>query len=179
MSERMHVTTHFLQMHTPPKRDAVAPPADTQVAQAHTLSPSCYRDLYNGVGAPWLWYERSDLPDSEISQLIADPTVSIYTLEHAGKIAGYTELRRQPVSEIQILYFGLLPSQIGKGLGRYFLDWTVREAFSMEIKRLWVHTCSLDHPRALSAYQQVGFTPYRRESGWVNIPDKAVERQRE
>jgi GNAT superfamily N-acetyltransferase len=178
MSERMHVTTHFLQMHSPPAGGALTTPAETKVVQAHNLSPSLYRDLYNGVGAPWLWYERSEIPDNEISQLIGDPAVTIYKLQHAGKTAGYTELRRQPIGEIQILYFGLLPSHIGKGLGRYFLDWTVREAFSMEIKRLWVHTCSLDHPRALTAYQQAGFASYRRESGWVSIPDTAIERQR-
>ncbi len=178
MSERMHVTTHFLQMHALPSANAQLPPANTKVVQAHDLAPSAYRDLYNGVGAPWLWYERSELSDREILKLISEPSVTIYTLQHAGVIAGYTELRRQPQREIQILYFGLLPTHIGKGLGRYFLDWTVREAFSTGIDRLWVHTCSLDHPRALSAYQRAGFATYRRESGWVSIPDGAIARQR-
>lgn len=178
MSERMHVTTHFLQMHAAPSGDALPSPADTCVVQARGLAPSFYRDLYNGVGAPWLWYERSELSDKEIGQLITEPEVTLYTLQHAGETAGYTELRRQPKNEVQILYFGLLPPQIGKGLGQYFLDWTVREAFSMKIRRLWVHTCSLDHPRALSAYQQAGFETYRRESGWVSIPDGALKRQR-
>ena len=178
MSERMYVTTHFLQMHTPPNEDAVPAPSDTQVVPARNVSASDYRDLYNGVGAPWLWYERSELSDQEITQLITEPSVTIYTLQSAGETAGYTELRRQPKHEMQILYFGLLPKHIGKGLGQFFLDWTVREAFSMDIKRLWVHTCSLDHPRALAAYQQSGFAPYRRESGWVSIPDAALQRQR-
>ncbi len=101
----------------------------------------------------------------------------IYVLKCEGDIAGYAEMQTTG-DETQLLYFGLLPSFIGRGLGGFFLDWTVRKAFSSGISRLWVHTCSLDHPRALDAYKRVGFQPFRRESGWVTIPDDALERQR-
>lgn len=177
MSERMHVTTHFLQMHTAPEMPAIAPPADARALHTRDLSPTSYRNLYNGVGAPWLWYERSALSDHALSKLIRDPAVTIYTFHQGDKLVGYTEMRRQTSAEVQVLYFGLLPGFIGQGLGRYFLDWSVREAFSEQIDRLWVHTCSLDHPRALDSYKRVGFMPYRRESGWVTIPSQALSRR--
>ncbi len=177
MSERMHVTTHFLQMHAAPELPARQLPDGVRVTHERSLTPQAYRDLYNGVGASWLWYERSDISDRELEVCIRAPDVSIFALYDQDELAGYTEMRRHPSSEIQILYFGLLPDSIGKGLGGCFLDWTVREAFSQGIERLWVHTCSLDHPRALDSYKRVGFVPYRRESGWVTIPQSAIARQ--
>lgn len=179
MSKRTHVTTRFLQMHHVPARSGSACAADIKIVHERALSPTAYRDLYNGVGAPWLWYERSELPDNELAALIEDPTVSIYTLRESAEIVGYAELRHAPKDEMQILYFGLMPAHIGKGLGHYFLEWTVRTAFAEGIKRLWVHTCSLDHPRALAAYERAGFSTYREESGWVRIPEHALERQRQ
>ena len=29
------------------------------------------------------------------------------------------------------------------------------------LARVWVHTCSLDHPRALDFYRKSGFVPYK------------------
>ncbi len=177
MTERIHVTTHFLHMHHAPAGCLSPPECDIQIKHERSLTPAAYRALYNGVGAPWLWYERSVLSDSELAALIVDPAVSIYTLHQADEILGYTELRHGPKDETQILYFGLMPCHIGKGFGHYFLEWTVRTAFAAGIKRLWVHTCSLDHHRALASYERVGFTQYRQESGWVRIPDHAIERK--
>ncbi|MCP4448588.1 MAG: GNAT family N-acetyltransferase [Myxococcales bacterium] len=177
MNERMHVTTHFLQMHHVGEGRDVACPAETSVVRSHDLSPELYRRLYNDVGTRWLWYERSELNDKDLSQLIGDPAVSIYTLMHKGEVAGFTELRHTADEGIQILYFGLMPTHIGLGLGRYFLDWIVRTTFVDEPQRLWVHTCSLDHPSALTTYEQAGFTTYRRESGWVTIPAQALARR--
>jgi len=176
MSQRIHVTTYFLQMFEAPAGNSLAAPPQVQVEPANTMSSSQYREIYNEVGAPWLWYERSDLSDAALDPLIQDPAVSIFTLQCGGEIAGFTELRKGDEKDLQILYFGLRPKWIGKGLGTFFLDWTVRYAFARKPERLWVHTCSLDHPRALATYHKVGFSTFRQESGWVTIPAAAVER---
>ena len=33
---------------------------------------------------------------------------------------------------------------------------------ALGVRRVWVHTCTLDHPRALSFYLQAGFVAYER-----------------
>jgi hypothetical protein len=38
----------------------------------------------------------------------------------------------------------------------------VDDAWSRNPQRVWVHTCSLDHPKALGCYQQAGFTMFDR-----------------
>lgn len=177
MSGRISVTTYFLEMSAPPDSPALPCPAHTNVVEAAKLEPETYQELYNAVGAPWLWYERTELPSQDLAKLISAPGVSIYLLQHKGGTAGYAELRATEDNQIQILYFGLIASFIGLGLGRYFLEWTVRRAFESSIDRLWVHTCSLDHPRALETYEAVGFVQYKQESGRVSIPQNALRRR--
>ncbi|MBL4636320.1 MAG: GNAT family N-acetyltransferase [Kofleriaceae bacterium] len=178
MSERMEVTTYFLEMSEATDQPQAPCPEETSVSRT-SPSARAYLALYEGVGIRWLWYERSELPINELQALIGDSRVAIHTLYHCGEVAGYSEIRRDPNGTTQILYFGLLPRFIGKGLGRYFLDWTVAHAFEGRTKRVRVHTCSLDHSRALSTYLDAGFREYKRESGWVTIPTLALKRQNE
>lgn len=77
-------------------------------------------------------------------------------------MAGWSELERHQ-DEVQVAYFGLLPPFVGKGWGRFWLDWTVRKAWQPAPKRVWVHTCELDHPAALPLYEKLRFVPYRTE----------------
>lgn len=185
MSERLQVTTYFLEMMAPPRREATPAPVGAAVERAAGLSASAYRELYLEVGSPWLWYERADLPDAELEALLREEGVAVYLLMYKGKCAGFSEFRESTTKsgarEVQILYFGLKNPFIGKGLGRYFLDWSVQQSFRLETQqetqRLWVHTCSLDHERALSTYEAAGFQEFRREYGFVRIPDEALERQ--
>ena len=65
--------------------------------------------------------------------------------------AGYFELNTL-ANEVEIAYFGLLPNFIGKGLGGGFLSVAIEKAWEQNKKRVWVHTCNLDHPNALKNY---------------------------
>ncbi len=176
MSSRMHVTTYFLERLKAPTQLPQLP-NNTEVRRVTNIDLETYRELYQSVGAPWLWYERSELDDDTLGSLINDPKVSIHTLRHDGQVAGYAELRSTSTHETQILYFGLRPACIGKGLGLRFLDWTIHHAFGAGTRRLWVHTCSLDHDRALTTYKRAGFDVYQQESGWVTIPEAALARK--
>jgi len=69
-----------------------------------------------------------------------------------------------------VAYFGLLPHFIGHGLGAYLLSWAVDDAWRHAPERLWLHTCSLDHPRALRLYQRAGFVPYKQETKVIDDP---------
>lgn len=178
MQQRIEVTTYFLEIRGEPHGAPIACPDRAEVVTAPSLTPDQYLALYHGVGEPWLWYERSELSQDEVAELIEAPGVSIHLLQQDGVTAGFCELLTTPSRQTQLLYFGLLRPFIGAGLGSFFLDWTVRKAFESSIDRLWVHTCSLDHPRALTAYQKAGFSQYHVESGWVTIPESALDKQK-
>lgn len=132
--------------------------------------PSFYRFLYNTVGGPWLWYERRLMDDATLCDIVHHPRVEIYVLYVGGSPAGFVELDCRVTDEIEISFFGLLPEFIGRGLGRYLLDWAVDEAWDKEPDRVWVHTCNLDHPHAIAVYQRAGFAPYRQETRIIDDP---------
>ena len=80
-------------------------------------------------------------------------------------MAGWYELRRVPEDgSVEIAYFGLMPGAIGRGLGKALLGCAVRDAWAMGATRVWLHTCTLDHPHALPNYLARGFRVYKTES---------------
>jgi GNAT superfamily N-acetyltransferase len=85
-----------------------------------------------------------------------------------GVPAGLAELDRRDPPDIELAYFGVLPEFISQGLGRFLLDWAIRHAWRQRPARFWVHTCDLDHPRALPLYQKAGFRIYDRQMTVAN-----------
>jgi len=162
----------YLEMHAPPapwrggRRNEA-----TAIMRAHHCTVSFYRYLYDTVGGPWQWIDRRSMPDTELRDIIAHHNVEIYVLYVAGTPAGFGELDRREAGEIELAYFGLLPDYLGRGLGPYFLHWLQDNAWSNRPRRLWVHTCTLDHPSAMACYQRAGFTAYRQERMIINRPN--------
>lgn len=148
----------------PPPRD------DLELAQAPAPSVSFYRYLYNTVGEPWLWGDRRKLDDAALAAIVQDPAVSVYVLRVGGVPAGFAELDGRVAGELELAYLGIMPDFIGQKLGPYVLDWTVREAWAREPRRVWLHTCTLDHPSALAMYERAGFVAYRVETETCDDP---------
>jgi GNAT superfamily N-acetyltransferase len=155
----------YLEMHAPPDGAPQQEPEGVAIVRAETPTMSFYRFLYNTVGGPWNWIDRKRLSDEDLAAIIQHSDVAVYVLYLRGVPAGYAELDRRKQQEVQLAYFGLMPEFIGRGLGVFFLDWAVREAWREHPERVWVHTCTSDHPRALPMYQRAGFRPYKEERG--------------
>jgi GNAT superfamily N-acetyltransferase len=113
------------------------------------------------------------MSDRELAAIIADPAVDVHVLWRAGVPVGFAELDRRRPPEIVLTYLGLVPEVIGRGLGRYLLDHTVAAAWRHRPTRLWLHTCTLDHPRALELYLETGFRPFLRRVERVALPAAA------
>ncbi len=171
---RIACTVTFLEMTERPARPPAAPPDRLHVALLRARQPTVafYRFLYDTVGAAWLWYERRALDDAALKAVIHDEGVEIYVLYVEGGPAGFAELDRRREPDIELTYFGLMPEFIGRGLSRYLLSAAIGIAWSYEPERVWLHTNTMDHPRALALYQRLGFKPYRQER--KTIPDPRV-----
>jgi GNAT superfamily N-acetyltransferase len=160
----------YLEMRRAPTQAPVAAPrADLSVVQARKPTTSFYRFLYDRVGAPWLWTDRRRLSDAELRLILDDDRVEVWVLYAGGVPAGYVELDRRLPPEIELAYFGLMPEFIGAKLGPYLLDWSIRQAWTYQPDRFWVHTQTLDHPRALPLYQQLGFVKYKEEPLIIDV----------
>ena len=100
--------------------------------------------------------------DEELAQKINAGNVEIFVFYVGNQAAGYIEFLQEK-KFVEILYFGLLPAFIGKGYGKYFLQWVISKAWSYEPEWIQLNTCTLDHPNALATYKKAGFTEVRTE----------------
>ena len=155
------VTVTYLEMTSPDQRTTTpgwTEPATILRAERPTIS--FYRYLYDTIGADWHWYMRRQLSDEALAAIIHDDAVEVFVLYVRGVPAGYVELDRRVEGEVEIAYFGLIPEYIGRGLGPGLLDWAIGRAWTYRPRRIWLHTCSLDHLKALAVYRRAGFEVY-------------------
>jgi len=169
----IEVTVTFLEMKARPQRPMTpAPPLNLAVLHAEQPSIAFYRFLYNTVGERWLWWERRELSDAVLARIVQDPRVEVYVMYVDGAPGGFAEIDRRDPSAANLAYFGLMPEQIGRGLGPFLLDWAIDAAWQGGARRLLVNTCTLDHPKALGLYQRCGFRAIRREDVRIKDPRK-------
>ena len=126
-------------------------------------APDAYRTLFRRVGAPWLWFSRLMLDDAALTAIIRDPAVDLYAVvDRSGIEIGMLELDFRTSGECEIAFFGLVPELTGKGHGDWLMAHALALGWRSQVKRMWVHTCTLDHPGALGFYRRHGFTPFAR-----------------
>jgi len=132
--------------------------------------PELNRFFYTAVGGDWYWLDRLPWGYREWMAYLDRPELETWVVAVGGIPAGYYELERQPGDNFEIAYFGLLPAYIGAGLGGWALSEAVRRGWEMGAKRVWVHTCDLDHPGALANYLARGFSVFKTESKVEELP---------
>jgi GNAT superfamily N-acetyltransferase len=151
----------YLEMHAPP--DDIPPASPLSLVRIETPEPERYRELFRLVGSPWLWFSRLIMSDSELAAIIQHPKVELFAVvDTDGRDVGMLELDFREEGQCELAFIGLVPELAGKGHGRWLLSEAIHRAWREGVTRVHVHTCSLDHPAALSAYRRAGFTPYKR-----------------
>ncbi len=125
--------------------------------------PDRYRALFRRVGAPWLWYSRLAMDDARLLGIIHDAGVSVWdVVDRDGEEVGMVELDHRRAGECELSYFALVPELTGRGHGRWLMAQALARAWAPRVERVWVHTCTLDHPSALGFYRAQGFRPVTR-----------------
>ncbi len=173
VDEFIDVTITSLEMLSRPTRPTARAPSLSQpvmILRAMHPTLSFYRYLYNTIGQDWLWYERRQMSDQDLFEIIDDEKVFVNVLFYGGVPAGFAEIDTRKMLNSEVAYLGLLPEFIGRRLGRYLVDWAVDAAWDQEPDRVWIHTCDLDHPAALPTYQKAGFTPFQQETITIANP---------
>jgi GNAT superfamily N-acetyltransferase len=151
----------FLEMRERPTIDFPASPL--RMRRLTQPDATTYRQLFRLVGAPWLWFSRLVMDDAKLEEIIRNPQVELFLVEdEQGRDAGMLELDFREAGGCELAFLGLVPELSGKGHGRWLLAEAVRLAWREGVSRVHVHTCTLDHPAALSAYRRAGFVPFKR-----------------
>ena len=120
--------------------------------------------FYKQIGREHQWNDRLVWDDKKWINYVSNPNVFTFVLKDNEDIAGFFEIiYHKEKSEMEIAYFGLLKDYMDKKLGAYMLTEAIKTSFSYKVKRVWVHTCSLDHKNALKNYLSRGMKIYNAE----------------
>jgi GNAT superfamily N-acetyltransferase len=152
----------FMQMRSPP------PPADDDrpdldLVRERDPEAGAYRALFRRVGQDWLWNSRLRLDDQALSAILCDPAVELYIPSRAGEPIGILELDFREAPSVELAFFGLVREAVGSGAGRWLMNRALELAWRPGIERVWLHTCTFDHPFALDFYRRSGFVAYARK----------------
>lgn len=139
------------------------PPSPLRLVRWADPAPDKYRMLFRRVGAPWLWFSRLVMAEDALLAIIHDVDVQVYAaVDRAGVEVGMLELDFRRAGECELSYVALVPELTRQGLGRWLMAEALARAWLPGITRVWLHTCTLDHPHALGFYRAQGFTPVAR-----------------
>ena len=121
--------------------------------------------FYKNIGKKHHWVDRLSWTNEQWIKYTSDEKLKTYVLQKNNDLAGYFELiSHTETNEVEIAYLGLLEEYQNKKLGSYLLSSAIKNSFLNNPKRVWVHTCSLDHKNALSNYISRGMKIFKKET---------------
>ncbi|MFO6464101.1 GNAT family N-acetyltransferase [Jannaschia sp. KMU-145] len=156
------IVTH-LEMREKPAPRPAPPCPDLTLSPLEERTPKSYRALFRLVGADWLWQSRLAMGDAALAAILADPGIDIRVLRQGDGAVGLLELDHRDSAAVEIAFFGLIATMQGTGAGRWLMNRALDLAWAASPARVWVHTCTLDHPAAPAFYRRSGFTVTRQE----------------
>ena len=174
-SSRVEVVRTHLELRDLAELRPARLPAEPVALRLHRpISASEYRALYSQVGERWFWRDRLIWTEVELDRYLSSSDVHVWTLNIGGATAGYFELQRHPDDTVELMYFGLVESFIGRGLGGWLLTRAAEEAFAIGARRVILNTCTLDSPRALPNYLARGFAIVREDRYVTSVPARGT-----
>jgi GNAT superfamily N-acetyltransferase len=120
-----------------------------------------FRRLYRDVGEAWMWIGHLRLSANELAAHLRSPTTDTFVLRRGGADIGFVEIDRAIAGQAEILSFGLVAAAIGTGAARPLMEFALGHIAAAGIDRVWLHTCTFDHPDAVRFYRRNGFVPYK------------------
>ena len=120
--------------------------------------------FYKEIGKKCYWVDRLAWTDQNWIEYVSNKNLITYILKNNDNLVGYCEIiLNKKKQESEIAYFGILEEYFGKKLGGFFLTEAIKKSFSLNAKRVWLHTCSLDHKNALNNYLARGMKVFKSE----------------
>ena len=173
-------TTYTLEMHSPGDlRPARLSLPGLRIERMRVPLPEFNKFLHTVVGYDYRWGGRTDWGQDEWTAYASRDNLHTWVAYVDGTPAGYCEMEKAIEGDVEIKSFGLLPAFIGQKLGGHLLTIAVERAWAptadggMGATRVWLHTCTHDHPHALHNYTARGFRVVQTERGPANSPIKS------
>tara|TARA_B100001175_G_C19006070_1_gene401175 strand:+ start:37 stop:540 length:504 start_codon:yes stop_codon:yes gene_type:complete len=120
--------------------------------------------FYKNIGKSHKWVDRLIWSEQHWIDYLSNERVKTYVLKKKHDLVGFFELIfHLDRKEVEIAYFGILEEYQNQKLGSYLLSEAIKISFGKNIKRIWLHTCSLDHRHALKNYISRGMKIFKEE----------------
>ena len=159
------VKRSYLEINSPQDLKEVSKPLeDYSLNLLDPINFQLNKFFYKNVGKKHKWIDRLVWTETQWINYVSNKNVRTFIFKNKEDLAGFFELIFHPEKrEIEIAYFGLLEEYQNKKLGSYLLSEAIKRSFEYSIKRVWLHTCSLDHKNALSNYVARGMKIFKTE----------------
>ena len=146
-------------------KEAKVPPENSSVKLVNPKDFQLNKFFYKNIGKNCQWVDRLVWTDLNWIDYVSNENLYTYILKEKNEIAGYFELLfNESSKEVEIAYFGILEEYFGKKFGGYLLSEAIKNSFILGSRRVWVHTCSLDHKNALKNYLARGMKIFKTET---------------
>ena len=120
--------------------------------------------FYKNIGKKHRWVDRLIWSEQQWIDYVSNSKVKTYVLKKKDDLVGFFELIFYLENkEVEIAYFGILEEYQNNKLGSFLLSEAIKKSFVNNTKRVWVHTCSLDHKNALGNYISRGMKIFKTE----------------
>jgi len=171
---QFEVTVWHLEMTDPGQlRPAYESEPELEYRQSRVCLPGFGLFLNNAVGAAYHWKMRTRWTDQDWHHFWERPELQVWVAYLDGTPIGFFELEADGEGNTEILKFGVIAEFVGKGFGGRMLTHAVRLAWESGAERIWLHTCSLDHPHARNHYEARGFQLFKTETELRDQPKHA------
>jgi ribosomal protein S18 acetylase RimI-like enzyme len=148
--------------------EVIEPNGDYSLNLLEPINFQLNKFFYKNIGKKHKWIDRLVWTEEQWIDYVSNKNVKTYVFKFKDDLAGFFELiSHGEKKEVEIAYFGLLEEFQNKKLGSYLLSKSIQKSFNGGTKRVWVHTCSLDHKNALKNYIARGMKIFKTET--VNI----------
>jgi GNAT superfamily N-acetyltransferase len=157
----------FLEFAGPPPP---AHDADATVRVVEQPGVAWFRDLYRRIGEPWLWSWHALMSDEAMADLLANPAFAVLAAVRGDTDIGLAVVSFAEPGEAEIVVFGVLPEATGTGAAAVLMSAVLSHAIRPMVGRVWLHTCTFDHPAAIPFYRRHGFRAVRRAIEVIDDP---------
>ncbi len=172
MSRTVEVTRTYVELKTPDQmRPAKIEDPLLRFARVPVPSVPLVQRLYREVGAAYHWVDRWEWSTEAWQRYVGEFGYGIWILSWDGELAGFVEMKNQDDGSVEITLLGLVRQFHGRGFGKHLLSVAVEVAWGIGANRVWLHTCTLDDPKALPNYLARGMTKYKTETYETEISD--------
>ncbi|MCA9218166.1 MAG: GNAT family N-acetyltransferase [Planctomycetales bacterium] len=147
-----------MTMHSPGDLNPVASPDESITVRRVGIPSAEYNWFFHDViGSKYNWGGRHGWQLEDWQAFVDRADLETWVAYWSDAPAGYFEIETQTDGSQRVHCFGLLEPFIGRRLGGYLLTRCVQRCWERDATRIWLRTCTYDHPHALANYKARGF----------------------